>query len=253
MTSLQEFWDTRYEHFNLRESGNLGYSSRYNKWYYRAKKRILDDALRRHVGVLEGKHIVDMGAGTGFFIDYFLRRNAGRVLGIDISEKSANHLARRFASCTNIDIRRLDITADSVSLQEKFHIANVYDLFYLIVDDQSFSRAVRNTCSMVSDGGTIFIVDMFPPRETMIAEYIKCRPLQAYKEALSKEGVEIQELIPQFFLMNRDRRSRLLYYLQKALPELAYYTDALALSMGLHGDGNRSGASFKLMVAKKSS
>jgi 2-polyprenyl-3-methyl-5-hydroxy-6-metoxy-1,4-benzoquinol methylase len=72
-----EYWERRLsKRFNLRGVGHISYSEGYNTWLYRRKKRCLEDFFG---GVdLQGKDVLDIGSGTGFFVEWYLARKARR-------------------------------------------------------------------------------------------------------------------------------------------------------------------------------
>jgi hypothetical protein len=56
-----EYWSRRLqEHFDLRGTGYLSYSSRYNRWLYRRKRRVLRAALH---DVPDASLALDVGPG----------------------------------------------------------------------------------------------------------------------------------------------------------------------------------------------
>src|SRR6266566_775311 len=88
------YWEERLRnHFNSRGVGHIGFSERYNYWLYRRKRECIETALRR-VSLI-GKDVLDVGCGTGFFVDWYLNKGA-QVSGIDITEVSIERLRRDF-------------------------------------------------------------------------------------------------------------------------------------------------------------
>ena len=66
------YWNARLlTNFNLQGVGRTCFDERYNEWMYRAKLRCLESIFGREP--LTSSLVLDVGCGTGFFIDWFLR------------------------------------------------------------------------------------------------------------------------------------------------------------------------------------
>src|SRR5258706_15614747 len=90
------FWEQRLgEHFDLVGTGETGLSLAYNRACYALRARQLERALGRADVTLGGRRVLDVGCGTGFFTDFYLRRGA-LVTGLDITTASVERLRRRF-------------------------------------------------------------------------------------------------------------------------------------------------------------
>jgi 2-polyprenyl-3-methyl-5-hydroxy-6-metoxy-1,4-benzoquinol methylase len=80
------YWENRLsQNFSLGGVGHglLGYQ--YNRWAYRLRDRV----LRRHLAPLRlrlsDSSILDVGSGTGFYIDFWRNMGAGSISGSDLS------------------------------------------------------------------------------------------------------------------------------------------------------------------------
>ncbi len=83
---------------------------------------ILDNA---EVG--EGMDILDVACGTGVLFDYYLRRNAASVTGIDISPQMARIAAEKFAGEPKIQVICGDV--EEYTFDRKFDRIVVYNAF----------------------------------------------------------------------------------------------------------------------------
>ena len=57
---------------------------------------------------VKGKNILDIGCGTGFYIEYWSKRKAASITGLDITEKSIMELQAFFPKFSFI---RADISS----------------------------------------------------------------------------------------------------------------------------------------------
>jgi len=195
----KEYWERRFgARFSLSAAGHQGFSERYNRYLYKLKKRSLEAALRRYGIKIEGRSVLDVGCGTGFFVDYYTRKKSN-VTGIDITDISVRILRAKFPSCTFV---RADIGSPDIGLKETFDIINVFDVLYHIVDDNAFERAIGNIGERCKQGGWILLTDALDP-EKSVSEHVRYRDIETYSLSLGRAGIDIVGLIPVFRLMSR--------------------------------------------------
>ena len=95
----KQYWEERLsKHFNLEGVGYLGRGELFNKFLYKSKVRTMERALQRSdLEVLEIT-LLDIGSGTGFWVDYFLAKGAAKIVGVDITSTSIRSLTEKHAS-----------------------------------------------------------------------------------------------------------------------------------------------------------
>jgi len=78
----KEYWDIRLRKYcNLRGVGYLSGDEIFNKYLYKAKVRTLERVIRKFNISFENKEILDVGSGTGFWIDHCLSKKASLIWG----------------------------------------------------------------------------------------------------------------------------------------------------------------------------
>ncbi|MCB0634703.1 MAG: methyltransferase domain-containing protein, partial [Lewinella sp.] len=88
------YWEKRLsQNFNFRGVGHQSYNLAYNRWLYRRKHRVLAQLFTNIE--LRGKTVLDVGCGTGFFLDWYNSRGA-LVDGVDISTTAVGKLHARY-------------------------------------------------------------------------------------------------------------------------------------------------------------
>jgi SAM-dependent methyltransferase len=210
----REYWEGRLTaHCDLRGTGHVSFGKAYNDWLYRAKRRTLERAVADLA--INDATVLDVGSGTGYFVDWYLRRGA-RVTGIDITHRSIELLRRNFPG----DFRVLDIAMIDAPRQGSFDIVNVWDVFYHIVDDEGFGRALRFAAESVCPGGALLATDrLCATSDERIAEHVRLRCLATYENVLGDYGFELAGVHFLFRWLNRyitlpllDGRLGWLYY-----------------------------------------
>ena len=225
----RDFWERRLsEHFDLRGSGETGLSLAYNRACYALRRSVLDRALAEVGMDPSGKRVLDVGCGTGFFTEYYLKRGA-LVTGLDIASASIERLRARFpeARFTLADV-------SEASLGERYDVVNAFDVLYHITDEERWRAAVRNLAAAVAPGGVLLVTDLFS-RLGRLAEHNQVRPLEVYRDLLSAAGLEIAGLHPTHVLLNRDLKA--LRFLNR-LPWVLLAADRFLLGLGLRFEGD---------------
>ena len=195
------YWNRRLmTSFNLRGVGRACFDERYNRWLYRAKRRCLESIFRRER--LSSSFVLDVGCGTGFFVDWFLRRGA-KVEGLDIARVSVDRLEPRFPAAR---FTRRDIGATRFEPLGTFHIVNAWDVLYHIVDDDAFERALTNIAGCCDEGTRLVLTDRLGAAvDERMADHVKFRSLATYDAILERLGFESVRTIPLYRHLNRWR------------------------------------------------
>ena len=218
------FWEQRLgEHFDLVGTGETGLSLEYNQACYRLRAEQLERAIAGAQIKLAGCRVLDVGCGTGFFTDFYLRHGA-TVTGLDITTASVDRLQQQFPQCHFI----LGDVSDT-PLEGSFDLINAFDVLYHITDPQRWTQAVRNLAAAVAPGGAFVFTDVFNAGAAEASHNV-ARPLSGYLELLKAQGLEVRVVKPTHVLLNRHLGP--FRFLNRA-PGLLYAFDRAILSMGL--------------------
>jgi SAM-dependent methyltransferase len=161
------------------------------------------------LGWWKGREVLDVGSGTGFYADRWLRAGA-RVTGLDLTDVAVDELARSFPGARFI---RADIGAvGGVPLESaSFDAASAMDVLFHIVDDAAYARAFVNLASVLKPGGWLLWSDNFLRHATERVTHQASRSLDESVRCVEAAGFEIVDRVPMFVLMNypADTTSRL--------------------------------------------
>lgn len=242
----KEFWEARLSRaVNLKTVGNRAFSLSYNEWLYKAQRDSLELLLSKNNISIEGKHILDVGCGSGFYVNFFDEKQAGHITGMDITSQSIEYLLKQFP-----DYRFLvnDISADQIGLSEKFDIVSAVSVLFHIVDDDKFSNAVTNICNLVKPDGYIIISDSFKRPILPTAKHAKLRDLKDYLAIFERNNVEVVDIVPIFYLLNQTFIPFILPPIISllGLGELFYSIDSK-----LRAGGISNGRGGKFLLARK--
>jgi SAM-dependent methyltransferase len=194
----RSFWEERLvDQFDLRGTGEPGLSLEYNRACYALRRFALDRALAGAGFDPKTQRVLDVGCGTGFFVEYYLERGA-RVTGLDLTDASVARLSARFPQARFI---RADVADQPVG--EEFDLVNVFDVFFHITEDPRWEAAMAHVARGVAPGGLLVYTDVFAP-PSKLAAHNRTRPLERHQALLERLGLRVESLAPTHVLLNRE-------------------------------------------------
>jgi SAM-dependent methyltransferase len=201
------YWDGRHaEHFGPESVGYAGLGISYNIWMYRVREHVVCREVRHARLPMSQCDVLDVGSGTGFYVDLWARLGARSVTGCDFAPYAVAALRKQFPSRRFCE---LDITSAEVpDALGQFDVVSAFDILYHIVDDRKYAQAFRNVSALVRPGGFFVFSENFLPagRESNVHQV--SRSCEEITQLLSDNGFEILRRAPVFFLMNRPLKSR---------------------------------------------
>jgi SAM-dependent methyltransferase len=197
----KEYWERRLSsNYGLHGVGFLALGKNYNNWLYKVKGHIFSKLAKRILLKVDEFSVLDVGSGTGFYIERMIHDGFKKITGSDLTEVAVTCLKERFPS---IPFVRLDIGNDAIDFEgRKFDMITAFDVLFHIVDDERFINALRNIHSLLNPGGIFVFSDNFLHGEIKRAEYQVCRPLAYIEESLDSVGFQVLKRTPMFVLMN---------------------------------------------------
>ena len=207
----EQYWEEMHvEQSGLEAVGFRGLGVGFNTWMYRVRRVVLRRAVRRAGISLGGATVLDVGAGTGFYVQKWLELGAAHVTGIDLSAAAVEALRAEFPSA---EFRRDDIAEPSIATRgREYDLVSAFDVLFHIVDDARFVRAIENIGELVPPGGHLLLSDNFLHGPAIRGRHQVSRSLAEIDAALDAAGFETIVRLPMFFLMNTpiDSSSRFL-------------------------------------------
>lgn len=257
----REYWEQRLaDHDGLGGVGWLGMGDSFNRWMYGVRARSFAWAVRRTAGPrISSLRVLDVGSGTGFYLDRWVGLGARSVTGSDLTAVAVHRLrARR----PGREVRRMDITAPDLPADlGPFDAISAMDVLFHIVDEDSYARAVDNLSALLAPGGLLFLSENLVSGEADRVRHQVSRSRHEIVSLLDGAGLETLEVTPMFWLMNTplDSQGPLLPLWWRAVSRAAGAHDGLGFVLGgvLYGPELLlvrtlpDGPSTKLLVARK--
>jgi SAM-dependent methyltransferase len=263
----QAYWDELLgDEYSSRAVAYPGLARSFNDTMYRRLVASVDAALDR-AGVGAPRRVLDVGSGTGVWVDFWRRRGAGEIVGLDLTQAAVDGLRRRYP---DLRFERADVGDEALPDVGTFDAVSAMSVLLHITDGERFRRAVANLGAALSPGGVLVAIEPVvvhrwwgPPFDE--ASNSRARPLGEWTDALDAAGLRLEVLTPATCLLanpvdtRRQGTFRLLrrYWwavmmgvgprerVGAAAGRALYALDSLALRLA------RTGPSAKVMVARR--
>jgi SAM-dependent methyltransferase len=207
----RRYWEERLEGtFSLGGVGWFGLGEPFNRWMYRVRRRVFTRIARKAAGNLSDARVLDVGSGTGFYVERWHELGAREVTGIDLTDVAVQQLSRRFPEDRFL---QADITDGTGNLPaESFDAISIMDVLFHVVDDDRYERAIANLHSLLRPGGALILTENLLHGDWHRGEHQVSRDADWILGLLERTGFDVVTRRPLFVLMNTpvDTRSRLL-------------------------------------------
>lgn len=257
----RDFWEKRLEGGTGVEAvGNRRFGLRYNEALYDVRRQVIGRCLSRHLGGrdVQGLRVLDVGSGSGFYVDLWQRLGVRELQGLDITDGAVAHLRIQFPGLT---FTRADIGDEAFQPTGKFDVVSAFDVLFHIVDDVRFKRALANIAGCLVDDGLFVWTDLFLRDRSFRKEHQSGRGLDDQLRALDAAGFDVVERRPVFVLMEApvDTRNRVAKLWWRGLRTAAGHSEVTGRVIGralapidmLLSRHIREGPSIEVMVCSK--
>jgi 2-polyprenyl-3-methyl-5-hydroxy-6-metoxy-1,4-benzoquinol methylase len=205
--NARQYWENRLAaNGGLRGVGFRRLGHHYNHWLYRVRRRVFLRCVRGLGIHFEGVDVLDVGSGTGFYLDCWQELGVRSVVGTDLTEVATKALR---STHPNIEIHQLDIGENLGPLQgRRFGVISAFDVLFHIVDDTRFERAIQHIRRLLEPGCLFIWSDNFIHYPTTAVAHQVNRSLNSIQETLASSGFEVVDRRPMFVLMNSPADTR---------------------------------------------
>jgi 2-polyprenyl-3-methyl-5-hydroxy-6-metoxy-1,4-benzoquinol methylase len=195
------YWEDRLrDDYSLHGVGRLNWGIQWNRWMYRVRRHVFLRLVRGLSQSLSAARVLDVGSGTGFYIERWRELGVSEITGSDITEVAVTQLRKSFPDNRFF---RMNIGEDIAPIEsDRFDFVTCMDVMIHIVDDTLYQNALTNMCALLEPGGHLIFSDLFLHAPARRFEYIVHRPLEMVEDACRRAGFEIVQRRPMFVLMN---------------------------------------------------
>lgn len=225
------YWEERLRRFDLSSVGYRALGLRYNQWLYRVRSSVFRRALRRTRFDCSAASVLDVGSGTGFYVEEWLRAGTRAVTASDMTAVATENLRVRFASA---NVARFDVTDGLPFRARSFDAVSAFDVLFHIVSDQLYEQAIANVASLLRPGGFFFFSENFVHGPTVRIGHQASRSLAEIEKLLERHDLQPVLRRPMFVLMNApaDSESRVAQGAWRLLAGLVSRHEAIGALVG---------------------
>jgi SAM-dependent methyltransferase len=197
----EQYWSQRLgESFSLGGVGWLTLTEQFNRWMYRVRRRVFLRVLRPLLEECPDTAVLDVGSGTGFYVDLWHELGASSVTGSDITGIAVERLRDAHPEDEFI---QLDVGDRDAQLRDAgFDMVSAMDVLFHIVDDARYDEAFRNLARALKPGGYLVLSENLLHGATQRAEHHVSRSLEQTRAAAEAAGLTPVIRRPMFVLMN---------------------------------------------------
>jgi 2-polyprenyl-3-methyl-5-hydroxy-6-metoxy-1,4-benzoquinol methylase len=183
---------------SIRTVGNLRFSLHWNKYEYKLRQKMIEK-ITKHVDLIN-KSVLDVGCGSGFWINYF-SKFTNDITGIDISSNIIKRHKEKFSD--RFVFKQVDITRDDLLkvLKKKFYFINIIDVLFHIVNDNDYKKAINNISQIIKDDGFVLTTDMPIYRKDKSCSHVRYRKENFIMKTFSDNGFKLIDSRAIFFAM----------------------------------------------------
>ncbi len=200
MTGIEErqraYWNERFQlHWGPDGAASLPLGRYFNEWRYRVRRRVFRRVVRGLALPMGSLSVLDVGSGTGFYLDEWQALGVTSLAGLDISDRAIANLEPAYP---RISFYRASIgETDSPLPIQAFDVVNAIDVLTHLVDETTYQRALENIHRSLKPGGWLLYTDsFFHGSDKVCGEYWRGRSLAKASAALEAGGFEIVSRVP---------------------------------------------------------
>lgn len=198
--NIKNYWEKRLnENYGLHGTGYIGLGKKFNYWMYNVRKKVFLKKLTKLNLDTKNMDVLDIGSGSGFYISLWIDHGVKSIMGSDITSVSVKNLKKMYPKN---DFLEMDISDDVIPITKKFHIISAFDMLFHIVDDDKYSKAIKNIFDMLHPGGFFIFSENFIHTDSLHNQYQTTRSINDITRVIKNSGFQILERSPMFYFMN---------------------------------------------------
>ncbi|GAB3488223.1 class I SAM-dependent methyltransferase [Nocardiopsis coralliicola] len=196
----RSYWDKRLKrNWTLHGVGMLRLAHNYNIWLYRVRDRVFRRTVRAARIDVPRSDVLDIGPGTGFYVERWRGMGARSVSGVDIADSAVAQLREKFPDVT---FERADISDGAPFADGAFGAVSAFDVLFHIVDDDRYEAALAEVARVLAPDGRFVFSENFVPERRVGRKHYLSRSREEIEALLHRAGLEIVRRKPMFVLMS---------------------------------------------------
>jgi SAM-dependent methyltransferase len=196
----ESFWEERLRgRFDIAAAGFRGLGRTYNEALYRQRAIVLKRAIRRHRLPVANADVVELGPGTGYYVERWRAMGVGTLVGLDITSVVPERLSAAFPEYR---FEQADVSEPWPLATGSADLVTAFDVLFHVVDDTRFAAAITEAGRVLRPGGYFLVSDLFVHDEAFRGFHQVSHTFAEYTAALEGAGLEIVGRLPVFVTMH---------------------------------------------------
>lgn len=187
------------DNYGLQGTAHLSFGRNYNSWMYKIRRSIVSTKLRRLISNMNNIEALDIGSGSGYYVDVWKQLGAKDVVGCDITSIFIKRFRTLYPRANFI---KFDLSSNFIPLIKQFDYVTAFDILSYIQEDDKYAKAISNIYNLLKPGGLFIFSENFVQRKSHKNKFQSIRSLSEIQLLLQATGFEILERSPMFYLMN---------------------------------------------------
>lgn len=175
----------------------------FNKWAYKVRKQVFLQEVAKLPIHFETASVLDIGSGTGFYIQAWRELKAKDITGVDITPTSVENIKKTFPQHNFFQSDIGDAHFNAKGQYKQYDIISSIDVLFHIVDDKRFEQSIANISSLLKPGGYFIYSDNFLKTETVRGESQVSRSKKYLLPVFENNGFKLEVLKPFMYLTNK--------------------------------------------------
>lgn len=139
-----QYWDDEFYSTGVSDAQTLAsadiYSEATTRYHYSSIEMNLHRMCVEDDYSFQGKSVLDVGAGSGHWTDFYLRQGAASVTAIDLSQKSCEAIEKRFQDFANVTVTN----CSAMDVVGEFDLVHAVGVMFHITDDSDWAATVQH-------------------------------------------------------------------------------------------------------------
>lgn len=202
MSNSEKYWENRLSaSYGLESVGYIGLGKNYNNWLYKVRKTVFKRIVKSLEINLETAKVLDIGSGTGFYIDLWRSLGVKHIVGTDLTETAVKNLIIKFPDC---DFHKVNIGLPlEPDLQHQtYNVVSAMDVLFHLVEDDCYCQAIENISELVCKGGFFIFSENFLHCDTNKGQQQVSRSLTEIESILGGKNFTVINRLPMQVIMN---------------------------------------------------
>ncbi len=150
----------------------------------------------------DGLKVLDIGSGSGHWLDFYESLGFGNMVGVDVSEKSIEHLRSKYKEDREKTFYKGTAKNYLMGRNDKFDVINAIGVMFHIVDDREWLETIKLFADHLTEDGVIVIGGFFGALNNIDVQFgadgsvnKRLRSAKNWKEKLSENGLKDIKLV----------------------------------------------------------